>query len=566
MKKRAEKGLKRQLFAFVFIILLSLTAAFIITNLYVKNSVRNNIKEMNQTILNQANGKIEDFYDSMNHIAAALVYSPITTAYYGENEKERVMSADELSATFSNTILLEDNIAGIYLFDMEKNQIASFGRNENIGRFSHTIKTEIECSSLFFLDASREGYYLIYYPIFDLDSLMYGKQTGMAVFLMKAREFENILKNSQATSHTEIYLIDGNGAVVATCGGKARYALGKELQKNSKDYFVQTKNVILPGWKLVSRIPQEEMYTSAEDGRSQMVVAYILAAILILVLAWFCYRNFLMRMYRVNQFIIDVVEQPEKRMKEEQMDEIGSIIHNLNQMLDDKEQMNRKMQETQQRVYEIELSKKQLQVLAYQNQINPHFLYNTFDCIRGMALYKGEEEIAKITMALSNVFRFAVKGDSIVTVKEELDYIREYATIIDYRFMGKIEVDYDIDETLYQNHVIKLMLQPVVENAVFHGLEQKVDSGTVEVSVQKWEENKIKICVEDDGCGISEEKLEEIRRNLDKKGNSRGIGMANIYQRLQLFYGADASFTITSKEGEGTRVTMIIPDDIREER
>lgn len=87
-------------------------------------------------------------------------------------------------------------------------------------------------------------------------------------------------------------------------------------------------------------------------------------------------------------------------------------------------------------------------------------------------------------MALSKVFRFAVKGDNIVTVKEEMDYIREYATIIDYRFMGKIEVDYDIDEDLYQHHVIKLMLQPIVENAVFHGLEQKVDGGTVEVSVQ----------------------------------------------------------------------------------
>ena len=565
MKKRAGKGLKRQLIAFVFIILLSLAAAFIITNLYVKNSVRNNIKEMNQTILNQANGKIEDFYDSMNHIAAALVYSPITTAYYGEDEKERVLSADELSATFSNTILLEDNIAGIYLFDMEKNQIASFGVNENVGRFSHTIKKEVECSSLFFLDASREGYYLIYYPIFDLDSRIYGKQKGMAVFLMKARKFESVLKNLQATSHTEIYLIDGNGTIVATCGGKAQYALDKELQKNSKDYFVQTKNVILPGWKLVSRIPQEEMYTSVEDGHSQMVVSYILAAILILVLAWFCYRNFLMRMYRVNQFIIGVVEQPEKRMKEERMDEIGSIIHNLNQMLDEKERMDREVQESRQRVYEMELSKKQLQVLAYQNQINPHFLYNTFDCIRGMALYKGEEEIAKITMALSKVFRFAVKGENIVTVKEELDYIREYATIIDYRFMGKIEVDYDIDEELYQHHVIKLMLQPIVENAVFHGLEQKVDGGTVEVSVHRWEEDKMRICVEDDGCGIPEEKLEELRWNLDKKETARGIGMANIYHRLQLFYGEAASFEITSKEGEGTKVTIVIPDDIKEE-
>lgn len=566
MGKHVGKGLARQLFAFVIIILCSLILAFILTTAYVKRSVRNNITEMNQTILEQTNGKIEDFYETMNHIAAALVYSPVTTSYYDQNNRERVLSTDEISATFSNTVLLENNIAGIYLFDMEKNQIASFGANENIGRFSSSIRNQMECSNQFYLDSSQEGYYLIYYPVYNLDTLVYGKQNGMAVFLMKSREFDNMLKNSQATKNTEIYLLDGNNAVVTSCGGKAEYALSKDQQTDSRDYFVQVKNVVIPGWKLVSRIPKSEMYTSAEDGRSPLIIAYLFSGVFILILAWFCYRNFLVRMHRVDQFITGVINRPEHRMKEERMDEIGSIVHNLNQMLDDKETMNREVQKSQQRVYEMELSRKQLQIQAYQNQINPHFLYNTFDCIRGMALYKGEEEIAQITMALSKVFRFAVKGDNIVTVKEEMDYIREYATIIDYRFMGKIEVDYDIDEDLYQHHVIKLMLQPIVENAVFHGLEQKVDGGTVEVSVQKWGDDRMRICVEDDGCGMSKERLEEIRSNLDKKMNTRGIGMSNIYQRLLLFYGEDIYFDIDSKEGKGTKVTIIIPEEIREER
>lgn len=566
MGKHVGKGLARQLFAFVIIILCSLILAFILTTAYVKRSVRNNITEMNQTILEQTNGKIEDFYETMNHIAAALVYSPVTTSYYDQNNRERVLSTDEISATFSNTVLLENNIAGIYLFDMEKNQIASFGANENIGRFSSSIRNQMECSNQFYLDSSQEGYYLIYYPVYNLDTLVYGKQNGMAVFLMKSREFDNMLKNSQATKNTEIYLLDGNNAVVTSCGGKAEYALSKDQQTDSRDYFVKVKNVVIPGWKLVSRIPKSEMYTSAEDGRSPLIIAYLFSGVLILILAWFCYRNFLVRMHRVDQFITGVINRPEHRMKEERMDEIGSIVHNLNQMLDDKETMNREVQKSQQRVYEMELSRKQLQIQAYQNQINPHFLYNTFDCIRGMALYKGEEEIAQITMALSKVFRFAVKGDNIVTVKEEMDYIREYATIIDYRFMGKIEVDYDIDEDLYQHHVIKLMLQPIVENAVFHGLEQKVDGGTVEVSVQKWGDDRMRICVEDDGCGMSKERLEEIRSNLDKKMNTRGIGMSNIYQRLLLFYGEDIYFDIDSKEGKGTKVTIIIPEEIREER
>ena len=566
MKKHMKKGLACQLFAFVLVILISLLLAFILMNRYVKISVRNNIKDMNQTILEQTSGKIEDFYSSMNHIAASLAYSPLVTDYYEQDTRERVMSADELSATFSNAVLMEEEIRGIYLFDMEKNQIASFGRKGSVAGLVTTVKAETECSNQFFMDTSGAGYYLLTYPVFDLDSMTYGIQRGMLVFLMQSAVFDDMLKDARTTEHTEIYLIDGNSSVVAESGGTIAYAMDNGQQKSSEDYFVQSKNTVLHGWKLVSRIPQAEMYSSTEDGRGQVVVSYILAGTLILVLAWFCYRNFLVRMHRVDEFIKTVTEEPEKRMPEEKVDEIGSIIHNLNKMLDEKERMDREVQESQQRVYEMELSKKQLQVLAYQNQINPHFLYNTFDCIRGMALYKGEEEIAKITMALSKVFRFAVKGENIVTVKEELDYIREYATIIDYRFMGKIDVDYDIDEELYQHHVIKLMLQPIVENAVFHGLEQKMDGGTVEVSVQKWKENQMRICVEDDGCGIPEEKLEEIRENLDKKSNTRGIGMANIYQRLLLFYGEDISFEITSREGKGTKVTIIIPDEIREER
>lgn len=251
-------------------------------------------------------------------------------------------------------------------------------------------------------------------------------------------------------------------------------------------------------------------------------------------------------------------------MTEERNDEIGRVIRNLNQMLNDKEKMNREIQESQKRMYEIELAKKQLQILAYRNQINPHFLYNTFECIRGMALYHDMDDIAEITMALSKVFRFAVKEDNIVTVKEEINYIREYATIIDYRFMGKICVDIDVEEDLYPKRVIKLMLQPLVENAVFHGLEQKMGDGTVSVTVRRKWDDFIMFMVEDNGCGISQEKLEQLRGTLDKEMSGKGIGLANIYQRLKLFYGDDVVFEIKSELGKGTRVMVVVPDHVEE--
>lgn len=164
-------------------------------------------------------------------------------------------------------------------------------------------------------------------------------------------------------------------------------------------------------------------------------------------------------------------------------------------------------------------------------------------------MYYGVDDIAEITMALSNLFRFAAKGSSIVPLQEEINYVKEYATIIDYRFMGKIEIDVDVPDSLLDTPITKLVLQPLVENAVFHGLEKQLDGGTVQVSVLPESDGFIRICVEDDGCGIEPERLNAIRSTLDVQANSRGIGLSNIYQRLKLFYGPNITFEIDSEAG-----------------
>lgn len=254
------------------------------------------------------------------------------------------------------------------------------------------------------------------------------------------------------------------------------------------------------------------------------------------------------------------------RMEVGEGDELGRVAVGLNQMLDDKERLNNENLESQKKMYEIELAGQQAQLMAYRNQINPHFLYNTFECICSMALYYDMEDIAEITMALSHIFRFSVKGDEIVKVEDELAYVEEYAKIIEYRFMGKIEVNIEADESVYQKRVIKLLLQPLIENAVFHGLEQQVEEGEVTVSVHMKDEGHLQFVVEDNGCGMETEKVRDLQESLQKRRKGNGVGMANIYQRLKLFYGADMKFEIESKIGEGTRIVIIIPDNLEERR
>ena len=239
-------------------------------------------------------------------------------------------------------------------------------------------------------------------------------------------------------------------------------------------------------------------------------------------------------------------------------------------MLNEKDEISEKLRHSQRVLYETELAKQQMQVLAYRNQINPHFLYNTFECIRAMALYYDADEIAEITMALSKIFRYAIKGENIVTVEDEISNIREYAKIIHYRFGGRIRIELDVEDSAKKREMIKLIVQPIVENSVFHGLEQKMEEGHVVVHVKSRGAEGLELEVIDDGCGMEKSKVEKVmyqikRQSLHRSSQKDSIGLANIYHRLWLFYGERADFRLESQPGKGTRVRIFIPGTLKEE-
>lgn len=564
MKRQLKNSLTKQLLVFSACIMMSLMAAFLITNSYIRNSVKENTLALNEKILHQIEGKLSDYYGRINDIAMVLSYSPTTKIYFEQGGLERVVSRNDLYTVFANTMLLEEDIVGISLFDMDGNLIAEIGKKADVDVSGIDLKDKIEFSNLFYPNQMKIPYYMVYCPVFDLESQQYGRQIGMSILLLKTDGMKGILTDSEATQNAEIYLLDGNGEVIAQSGDADTKEFSRELLEPDRDYLIQSVDTAMELWYVVSRIPRDEVSGNDSGELALIAVVYGISGILIGMLIYFCYQNLVRRINKVDVFIQGIAECPDSRMETERDDEIGRVVSSLNQMLDDKEMMDRKMQESQKRMFEIELAKKQLQVLAYRNQINPHFLYNTFECIRGMALYHDMDEIAEITMALSKVFRFAVKEDNIVTVEDEINYIKEYATIIEYRFMGKIEVDIDADTALYSNKVIKLMLQPLVENAVFHGLEQKMGDGEVKVVIRRKWGDCIMFLVQDNGCGIEKERLQHIRENLDDRMSRKGIGLANIYQRLQLFYGDNVVFEIKSRQGEGTRVMIVVPDHVEE--
>ena len=563
MRKRLKDSLWLQLIAFIALIMSFLLAAYAVTDSYSGKILRDRTIDLNDKILLQVEGKMEDFHDTLNHVATSMAYAPTTYDYFTMDPVARVMVSEDLSEIFSNTVLLESDIAGIYLYDTSLNQIAAMGKAADNPDFVQSLKKQMEFGDIFYLNQAGVPFYTVYFPVYDLNNRQYGIQTGMCVMMMRTDNLSGLLEDSQATENTQVFLLDGNNQIIASRGNNGLEELDRSMMRSTDEFYVKVRSVRMDGWKVVSRIPESEMNSSMDDGKKFVTIAYVLAFALLILLVWFCYKRFVGPLHQVDLFIQKIVDRPEQRMEIGREDEIGTVVQSLNHMLDARQKMNQEIQESQRRMYEAEIAKKQLQVLAYRNQINPHFLYNTFECICSMALYYEVDDIAEITMALSKVFRFAVKGENIVSVEEEVSYIREYAKIIDYRFMGKIDVDIEMEDAVKEKRVIKLMLQPLVENAVFHGLEQKLEDGEVNVSIHMHGEDHIMFVVEDNGCGIEPARLVWMRDNLDSRPTGqKGIGVANIYQRLKLFYGDDVVFQIESRQGEGTRITIIIPDEL----
>lgn len=561
MKRWSSRSLVMQLCLFSVGILFSLMAAFVVTNVYVRNSAKQNMLNMNEKILFQIQGKLEDYYNKINHEAVTLSYSPTTKRYFRQTELDRVISAKDMETVFANIMLLDEDIAGISLYDNSFIRIASVGKEPNRNIAAGELLNRIEFGDSFMEEQSGSIFFTVSYPVYDLENWQYGSQVGTVVLVIKTDSLKNFLSDSGVTRNTELYLLDDKGEIVESSLEEDRAMQAKRLQDDA-GYQVRNLETAIDGWRIVSRIPKKELYSGAGGSRGLIIIAYGIACAMIGIMTWFFYRNFIRRIYKMDQFIREAAHESGKRMEEQWEDEIGRVVCSLNQMLDDRERMDKEIQDSQKRMYEVELAEKQLQILAYRNQINPHFLYNTFECIRGMALYHDMDDIAEITMALSKVFRYAVKEENIVTVKDELDYIREYATIIEYRFMDKIEVEIDAEEEILQNRVIRLMLQPIVENAVFHGLEQKLDDGCVMVTVRRKLERFIMFLIEDNGCGMEQEKLRQLIGSLEDGMDRKGIGLANIYQRLRLFYGKDVVFEIKSEPGKGTRVMIVVPDNV----
>jgi len=309
------------------------------------------------------------------------------------------------------------------------------------------------------------------------------------------------------------------------------------------------------------------------QGRSDLFLRVLLPVIILIVLFVIIMLIFNRKIYRPIKTLekaVRVVSAVDNITDFELEIDVNSELYEMAESIN---KMIYQLKEYANKEYTASLLVKQAELNALQTQINPHFLYNTLDSIRGLAIYEQQETIAIMTKALSSLFRYSIsKTEDMSSLREEIRNVENYLTIQQFRFPDKFIFIKDI-ETEGVSDILdfllpKLTIQPIVENAVFHGLETKLDSGTIILHAYTTEKRLI-LSIEDDGIGIDSAKLEKLNNQLtgfteehyeyEQEEKNKSIALTNVNDRIKLFFGDEYGIKISSTLYLGTTVEISLP-------
>ncbi len=335
---------------------------------------------------------------------------------------------------------------------------------------------------------------------------------------------------------------------------KAMEPMSVQIQGGS--YQIRSELSPYTGWRTVGVFSMDEVMSSVNTIVYILFTCVIISLVLVVIVSFKFSRTLTNPIFKLKR----LMKQAESgdltvRFNFQHNDEIGELGQSFNHMI-------ARIDQLIQMVYVEQENKRTAEMKSLQEQIKPHFLYNTLDTISWMARDYDAEDIVRLVDALTNMFRIGLShGKDIITVKEEITHVSNYLYIQKIRYKDKLNYVIHVDESLYAVEVPKLILQPLVENAIYHGVKAKRGGGTITITGVPEGENLV-FTVQDDGAGMLQEKVEELNRRMSERSvldEQKSFGLFYIRERIQLCYGKGYGVHVESTLGEGTRVTITLP-------
>ncbi|MFV0504393.1 MAG: sensor histidine kinase [Lachnospirales bacterium] len=554
------------------IILLTVVLLFLLCAciyFFMQNIIISNANEyMGITKLNIEN-RLKDTYNKLENLM--IIMSEDETVHKIFDEKIYIDNKDisDLKKQIARNIVLEPDIVDIALIN-QKVQYSTFYLKEELEELSSSMRGK----SFQWLGVKKSTFTALggMEPVFvyGISAMRDGELLGTMVVSIKSSSFFEATDNipfSYFLADYDFFYAFNNSETE----GELKEIWQEEIKgeyslRKIKDYYISSLYMDKMDCYLISANYLKGNYSSENIILLQIMIWSCIALVIIFVVFFLSIvNNKVIKPLQLFNNSIKEIRSKKTRHASKEVEffgckEIQEIDVEFRGMISDIDALNKKIFDNTIVMYELELKKQEAELSYLRSQVDPHFLYNTLEVLRKQALTRNVTELAQMAVDMGNIFRYSSKGEAMVLLREELQIVRSYVRIQENRFENRIKVFYMISESIGDFYVVKMLLQPIVENAIYHGLEPKTGKGSIYIGARE-ELKCLIITIKDDGVGIEKKRLEKMQENL--QGNAYDtrecVGLLNTHGRIQLMFGKDYGIKIESKEEDGTSVFIKLP-------
>lgn len=581
-------GLGSKVFLFfTSAILISNVILYLFSSFMYSSNQEAKAKQYNKDLIDQYIRSTDNYFLALDDIAHALMFNSTIQISFSQRRtlsdvfRDRTYALDAISLfefgrdEIKISIFSEKNPLQYYTVNSELAAFYNSHNDEWYQKLSASQQNRMMVygnRQMYLAQRERKPVVSVAYRIWNVYSL----ETIGYLLIDIDQDFLNDLYDAPSTDINGLFIFSDDGRLVYQTNELADPEVlfaGTQTERDSTflfDYNGQPEAVIygvseVSGWTIVTITSREQLFKEIQQANLVFIAIYASLFVVASVIGY----GFSKRLVRPLTKLTEAMDQVKDgggataippRLNARTNDEVGLLIRAFNNMTSRIETLVAKARTE-------ELVRMESDFEALQQQINPHFLYNTLEMIMGMASLKENENIILVCKSLADMFRYNLNGQRQVTLREELKQVQNYLRILGLRFPNSFEVQYEIDEGVLNERTIKFILQPFVENAITHGFARSSARGLLRIHIQR-QADRLYFAVQDNGRGMDPQVLNDLLATMRQEnpvisqqsyftGNYRGI--VNVFLRLSLTYADRMTFNIASKENEGTLVEILVP-------
>ncbi len=563
---------------YISVLILSLLLTYGIFTIMSERQIEQEVGEAAMQTVSALKGNLDFIFENVNQFSDLIYFDKDVQSALSKINSSNINPhvQQTMQKSMVNMLLSGDYISGVFIFDTYNNYYNSYKSgpisvNKDIIKETYWYqKTKEAEGDVVFIHKSEDvltfptkkdkNYISLVREIYDVDTY---DELATLLIIVDEETIQDYFEEVGKKYNSQFCIVDSNNNYIIRPNGYDK-SMDEYIFQYSKDengyrtleadrnkMIVAMQELGIGDWKLIGTIPLNLNNISVSKAYRTWIVLIISLNLFFIFACSVALTNLIFKPLNRVQKHMKMVQGGkliQMEVNEKHSDEINDLKKVFNQMVDAIDNLISEVKKEEQIIAKNELD-------IIQAQINPHFLYNTLDAVSALALIEDNENCLKMTQALGNFYRNSLNsGLDLVSIQDEMECIESYITILNMRYDNKINMTYDVEEDIKELKILKLILQPIVENAAHHGIRNKKGKGTISIKGYR-DEDEVIFIVTDDGLGMSEDRIHEIVEGKIQKEKS-GFGLYSSAQRISLYYGIEKPITITSELGNGTEITI----------